>query len=43
MVSDSSRFTGTFDADLDFVDGHWELKAEDGNWLPWTEITLTRG
>jgi hypothetical protein len=42
MVNDSSRFTGTFDADRTFISGRWELKAEAGDWLPWMKITLAK-
>lgn len=42
MVSDSSLFTGTFDADRGAIDGRWEFKLQDGSWVPWMRITLTK-
>jgi hypothetical protein len=41
MTSPTDRFTGTFSADGDVVEGHWEL-LDGRDWRPWMEITLTR-
>ena len=42
MRSDKTRFAGTFSSDLTHITGHWELLADDGSWLPWMDITLTK-
>ncbi len=42
MRSATDRFTGTFSADRDRIDGRWERHGERGDWQPWMEITLTR-
>jgi hypothetical protein len=42
MQSKTTRFTGRFSDDGDVITGHWELQGENGEWLPWMDITLTR-
>jgi hypothetical protein len=42
MQSETTRFTGRFSDDRNVITGHWELKAESGDWQRWMDITLTR-
>jgi hypothetical protein len=42
MRSASNRFTGVFNEERTTIAGHWELLGDDGRWVPWMEITLTK-
>jgi hypothetical protein len=42
MRSEMTRFTGEFSADYTVITGNWELLSDTGEWLPWTDITLTK-
>lgn len=42
MRNESMRFAGSFSDDGNTIAGHWELRADDGRWRSWMEITLTR-
>lgn len=41
MVSKRDRFAGTFSPDHLILTGHWE-RHDDGTWVPWMNVTLTR-
>jgi hypothetical protein len=42
MQSKTTRFTGRFSEDGNVITGHWELRADSGDWQPWMDITLTK-
>ena len=42
MVSQRNRFRGIFNADRDFITGHWDVVDDDSEWRSWMDITLSK-
>ena len=40
VVSERNRFRGIFNADRDFITGHWDALDDNSTWRPWMDITL---
>jgi hypothetical protein len=39
---DTERFDGEFTADHQQLTGQWDRKTDEGRWVPWMKITLTK-
>ncbi|GKU76599.1 DUF1579 family protein [Paenibacillus sp. L3-i20] len=42
ITGKSERFTGMFSDDSNTLAGSWELSGDDGIWVPWMDIKLTK-
>lgn len=42
MRSHSDRFTGRFSSDHKTITGHWEMKTDERDWIPWVDVTFEK-